>query len=127
MVAFFAKKNPRPFGRGLLGYPTVINRSWPEVTLQAQDRRPDVLARREVDARRTAARACEVEHRRVRVMLGLDPGVHDFEADIELRSRVPDRPDTGVPHVEVRIAARHRRRTREGDVRSQTIANRALR
>src|SRR3954471_13512847 len=80
------KQKPPAVRPGAL-YPTVIRRSWPEVALQTQDRRPDVLARREVDARRTAARAREVQRDQIRVMLGLNPRVHDFEADIELRCR----------------------------------------
>src|SRR4051794_10743433 len=76
------KQKPPAVRPGAL-YPTLIRRSWPEVALQTQDRRPDVLARREVDARRTAARTREVQRDQIRVMLGLNPRVHDFEADIE--------------------------------------------
>src|SRR6188508_896151 len=104
----------------------MIRRSWPEVTLQAQDRAPDVLARGEVDAHRTPARAREVEHHLTRVEIRLDACVSHFEADIELRSRVPDRPDADRPDIPVWVAACHNRRTRERGVRSGEAANGAL-
>src|SRR5947208_2755066 len=103
----------------------MIRRSWPEVALQTQERAPDALARREVDARRTAARTRKVEHHLTRVELRLDARVGDFEADIELRRRVPDRAQAEGPHSEVRIATRHHRRARERRVRCRKPANRA--
>src|ERR1044072_6031060 len=81
--------SPGPCGRRLLDDPARSRRSWPEVALQAEVRAPHALARRLVEASRTAARACEAEQERVRVMLGLDARVVHFEADIELRRRVP--------------------------------------
>src|SRR3954465_13518702 len=87
----------------------MISRSRPEVTLQAQDRSPDVLAgRRDVVARRTAVRACEVEQNGCRVELRLETCIEHFEADPELRSRVPDRPETDCPDIPVRVAANDR-------------------
>src|SRR6185503_13295834 len=106
---------------------TMIRRSWPEVALQTQDRAPDALARREVHAGRTAACSREVEHHLVRIMLGLDACVEHFEADIELRRRVPDRPQAHAPGAEVRVAARHDRRAGERRVRSGKPTDRALR
>src|SRR6476620_1547473 len=77
--------------------PALIGRLGPEVTLHAQDRSDDAVARREVDARRASARAREVEHHLTRVELRLDSRVVHFEADIELRRRVPDRSQADRP------------------------------
>src|SRR3954453_8036868 len=105
----------------------MINRSWPEVTLQAQDRPPDALARWEVDTRRTATSAREVQHDLIRVELGLEARVVHFEADIELRCRVPDGPQADCPDIPIRVATRRNRRTRERSVRSGKPTDRALR
>src|SRR6185369_7621013 len=105
------RETPGLAAGGSLADPALINRSWPEVTLQAQDRAPDVLARGEVDAHRTATSTREVEHHLRRVELRLEACVEHFEADIELRRRVPDRPYADRPDIPIRVAACHNRRT----------------
>src|SRR5437762_3248653 len=91
----------------------MIKRSRPEVTLDAQDARPDVLVvdalaridgvrarelKRARAASRTGGTGCPAAERR------LDLRVHDFKADIEVRHRVPDRTRTDLPGVPIRTA-----------------------
>ena len=57
------------------------------------------LVRRLVHTRRTATGASEVQHDQTRVMPGLEHCVGHFEADIELRCRIPDRAQADRPEL----------------------------
>src|SRR5215831_11440823 len=73
--------------------PAEISRSGQEVSLDAEEHRHDVLVFDRVGARRTRAARGEVRRaaeRRVQL------GVENFQADIEVRMRVPLRPRTDL-------------------------------
>src|SRR6266536_416197 len=102
----YEQQKPPAVRRRGLRTPTWISRSRIEVALDAEHGSPDPEVGRPVLARWLAARAPEVHVPQVRIPFLFDLIVEDFEADVEILHRVPDRPHPDGPDVEVGIAAR---------------------
>ena len=95
------KQNPRRLPAGGLSLPGSLRRSWIEVALPAEHCGPDVLVVEDEDRGPRARRG----HDGGAFEGGVALGVQHFEADIELRHRVPLRPRAGFPEVVVGAAA----------------------
>src|SRR6266446_4974603 len=82
-----------------------IRRSWIEVANRADGAAPAVLVRRRVEALRAIFAAGEIEEDQARVHILLDLLIHDLDAELEVRDRMPDRAGADAPYGELEVAS----------------------